>query len=198
MWISIDLEARPWFDAGMKSGERMKQPLFPAAALFAGGILAGAVAPVSPWVLLGVCLGLAAVTLVWGRARAALLCLLVFLTGWTNLALHTATLSPNDLRRILGEQPAIVSVRGTLSETPALRMHDRWERESWHATAQVWGFPGKWGGKPVPQASRSMPSTHYCHRSIHLDLRTSGRSRGPVPGRPDIRRSPSGARGEPD
>ena len=63
--------------------------------------------------------------------------LLVFLAGWTNLALHTAVLSPNDLRRILGDQPAIVSVRGTLRETPALRARARWERESWRATAQV-------------------------------------------------------------
>ncbi|HXP59906.1 MAG TPA: ComEC/Rec2 family competence protein [Dongiaceae bacterium] len=115
----------------------MKQPLFPAALLFAGGILAGAVAPVSPWMLLGVCLGLAAVTLAWGRARAVLLGLLVFLAGWTNLGFHTVVLSPNDLRRILGDQPAIVSVRGTLRETPALRARGRWERESWRATTQV-------------------------------------------------------------
>jgi len=115
----------------------MKQPLLPAAVLYAGGILAGAVAPVWPWVLLGVSLGLAVVTLAWGRGRAALLCLLVFLAGWTNLALHTAVLSPNDLRRILGDQPAIVSVRGTLRETPALRAHERGEKEFWRATAQV-------------------------------------------------------------
>jgi competence protein ComEC len=115
----------------------MKQPLLPAAVLYAGGILAGAAAPVSPWALLGVSLGLAVVTLAWGRGRAGLLCLLVFLAGWTNLALHTAVLSPNDLRRILGDRPAIVSVRGTLRETPALRAHERKEREYWRATAQV-------------------------------------------------------------
>jgi len=137
----------------------MKQPLLPAAVLFAGGILAGAVAPVSPWALLGVSLGVAAVTLAWGlagllcpdhcrlkpafrwlaweRGRAALLCLLIFLAGWTNLALHTAVLSPNDLRRILGDQPAIVSVRGVLRETPSLRAHQRGQKESWRAIAQV-------------------------------------------------------------
>ena len=116
---------------------RMKQPLLPAAVLYAGGILAGAMAPVSPWVLLGVCLGLAGVALGWGRGRATLLCLLVFLAGWTNLSLHTAVLSPNDLRRILGDQPAIVSVRGALRETPSLRAHRRGQKESWRAIAQV-------------------------------------------------------------
>jgi competence protein ComEC len=137
----------------------MKQPLLPAAVLFAGGILAGAMAPVSPWALLGVSLGVAAVTLAWGlagllcpdhcrlkpafrwlawgRGRAALLCLLIFLAGWTNLSLHTAVLSPNDLRRILGDQPAIVSVRGVLRETPSLRAHQRGQKESWRAIAQV-------------------------------------------------------------
>jgi hypothetical protein len=35
----------------------MKRPPLPAAVLYAGGILAGAVSPVSPWVLLRVTLG---------------------------------------------------------------------------------------------------------------------------------------------
>jgi len=118
----------------------MKQPLLPVAALYAGGILAGAMAgaaPVTPWALLGVCSGLAVAALAWGRARPALLGALIFLAGWTNLALHTAALSPHDLRRILGEQPAIVSVRGTLRETPALRARERGQMEFWRATAKV-------------------------------------------------------------
>jgi hypothetical protein len=115
----------------------MKQPLLPGAVLYAGGILAGAMAPLSPWVLLGVCLGLGAAALGWGRGRAALLCPLMLLAGWTNLSLHTAVLSPNDLRRILGDQPAIVSVRGALRETPSLRAHQRGQKESWRAIAHV-------------------------------------------------------------
>ncbi len=115
----------------------MKQPLFPVAVLYAGGILTGALAPLPPWALLGVCLGLTALTLAWGRRRPALLCALIFLAGWTDLALHTTALSPNDLRRILGDHPAIVSVRGWLCDTPSSRPHERGQREFWRATARV-------------------------------------------------------------
>ncbi len=117
----------------------MKQPLMPAAVLYASGILAGAWIPahLPPWLLAGAGFGLAALAIAWGRARPWLLCLLAVLAGWTNLALRTTVVAPNDLRRILTDQPAIVSVRGVLLETPAPRPHQRREKEYWRTTAQV-------------------------------------------------------------
>jgi len=114
-----------------------KQPLFPVAIFYAAGILTGSAFTVSPSLLLAASLGLAVVTMAWRRARGILLGLLVFLAGWTNLSLHTEILSPNDLRLILGDQPEIVTLRGTLHDTPRLRVIERGEQEAWRTMAQV-------------------------------------------------------------
>ena len=71
--------------------------------------------PVKRAVWAGVFLVLA---LAWPRARLVGLGALILLTGWTNHTLRTAVLSPHDLRRILGEPPQIVTLRGMLRETP--------------------------------------------------------------------------------
>ena len=107
------------------------------ALLYAGGILAARMAPASPFVLLGVSLALVPVALAWGRARPGLLCLLAFLAGAANLKLHTAVISPHDLRRVFGDRAALARVRGTLSETPSLRVYEQGERASWRTMARV-------------------------------------------------------------
>src|SRR5437867_8750542 len=88
--------------AGLDGLERqMKRPLLRVTLLFVAGILAASFGFLPLPLLLGLTLGLAGVALAWGRVRAVLLCLLIFLTGWTNLTLRTVVLSPHDLRRIL-------------------------------------------------------------------------------------------------
>jgi hypothetical protein len=56
--------------------------------------------------------------LVLEKLRPWLIWPLLALAGWTNLASRTAIVSPNDLRALLGDTNAIVTVRGTLIETP--------------------------------------------------------------------------------
>lgn len=103
----------------------MKRPLIPVALCYAGGLLlAEAVQP--PLVLLfGVSFALLFLALGWVKARSWLLGLLLVLLGWTNLVQRTALLTPQDLRARLGAEPALVTVRGTLMETPSLRVHER-------------------------------------------------------------------------
>ena len=55
-------------------------------------------------------LTLAVLTLALPRVRLIGLGTLIVLTGWTNHTLHTAILSPHDLRLSLGEQPEQASV----------------------------------------------------------------------------------------
>src|ERR1700690_1958637 len=100
----------------------MKRPLVPVALLYVGGILIALLITIPPLFLLAASLGLAALTLARPRSRLMALGTLIVLTGWTNHTLRTAIISPNDLRRILGEQPEIVTVRGTLRETPTQRV----------------------------------------------------------------------------
>jgi competence protein ComEC len=75
--------------------------------------------------------------LVLEKHRPRLIWLLLALVGWTNLASRTATVSPNDLRALLGDTNAIVTVRGTLIETPHLRITERDGQQTERSVAQV-------------------------------------------------------------
>ena len=115
----------------------MKRPLLPVALLYVGGILMARFISLPPLLLLACSLALAALALAWPRARLVGLCLLIVLTGWTNHTLRSAILSPHDLRRILGEQPEIVTLRGTVRETPVQRVYERNQQESWRTMARI-------------------------------------------------------------
>ena len=115
----------------------MKRPLLPVALFYVGGILIARFISLPPLLLLAGSLGLAALALAWPRARLVGLCLLLVLTGWTHHTLRTAILSPHDLRRILGEQPEIVTLRGILRETPVQRVYERGQQESWRTMARI-------------------------------------------------------------
>jgi competence protein ComEC len=73
----------------------------------------------------------------FARFRPWLLWPLLALAGWTNLVFHTATISPNDLRLLAGNEPALASIRGTLTETPRLKLIERNHQETLHSIAQV-------------------------------------------------------------
>jgi ComEC/Rec2-related protein len=115
----------------------MKRPLLPVALCYVSGLLlAEWVQP--PLVLLfGVAFLLLLPALLWSRARPFLLWPLVVVVGWTNLVSRTAVISPHDLRTLLGKEPALVTVRGTLLETPSLRIHGRAGREFERTLATV-------------------------------------------------------------
>ncbi|HUL51511.1 MAG TPA: ComEC/Rec2 family competence protein, partial [Candidatus Nitrosotalea sp.] len=100
----------------------MKRPLLTVALVYAGGVVTGDLLPASVAWLLALSLAVAAASLLLPKARLCLLWLLLFLVGWTNLAGRTEILSPYDLRRLMGPDAAIVSVRGILIETPSERV----------------------------------------------------------------------------
>lgn len=108
----------------MKPGG-MKRPFVPVVLLYAVGILLAHSVVLPLTASLAAALACCAATLLWTRARLVLLCPLLILAGWANLTFHTAVISPNDLRRILGDDPEIVTARGTLSETPTVRADDK-------------------------------------------------------------------------
>src|SRR5579872_7458004 len=115
----------------------MKRPLVVVALLYVGGILLGGLrVPLLPlFVIFFVVFALA---LGWSRARPGLICALLVLAGWINLAERTAILSPNDLRRRnISDDGELVFIRGLLSETPTRRVHKNKDKEFWSSTAQV-------------------------------------------------------------
>ena len=77
-----------------------------------------------------------ALTVALGQLRPYLLALLLALTGWANLLVRTVPLAPDDLRLILGDAPAIATVRGELIESPRLKISVRNGQELWHHTAR--------------------------------------------------------------
>jgi len=115
----------------------MKQPLLRITAYYVGGILVADWIRLPPTVLLGVTWGLSMLALAWVRGRDWLLYPLIIVAGWTNATLHTAVISPCDLRVVLGEQPALATVRGRLLETPSLRMFELGQKESWRTLARL-------------------------------------------------------------
>lgn len=111
-------------------------PLLPVLLFYAIGILTGWLAGGRPLLLLSASLGLIALGLFWPGARVRLLFPgLLIAAGWTNYWLHTAILSPHDLRLQLGDQPQIVTLRGILRETPAARFIE--SKHPWHSQARL-------------------------------------------------------------
>ena len=82
----------------------MKRPLGSVALLYASGLGLAEVFHPGLTILFSVSLTIAVAALVVGRARAFLLWPLIVLTGWTNLAWHTAVVSPHDLRNALNSK----------------------------------------------------------------------------------------------
>jgi hypothetical protein len=115
----------------------MKRPLLPVVLVYVCGILLAQVVvlPVWPILITALCLTILAI---WAtRLRAILLPILLLLAGLDNTLLHTATISPRDLRQLLGTEPHLVTLRGDLVQTPALRVYDEGENSRARTLARI-------------------------------------------------------------
>lgn len=103
----------------------MKRPLLSVALCYVGGLLLANAVQVPPLPLFLTSFGLLLIALFFAQARNYLLWPLLVLVGWTNLTRQTAPISPDDLRQIIGPEPVLATLRGTLAESPSLRVHER-------------------------------------------------------------------------
>ncbi len=115
----------------------MKRPLVAVALSYGGGLLLAEFFRPPLSLLFSATFVLLLAKLIWSRAHPCLLWSLLVLVGWTNLASRTEIISPHDLRRLIKEDAALVSVRGVLAETPDLRVFERDEQESWRTLARL-------------------------------------------------------------
>lgn len=115
----------------------MNRPLVVVVFAYASGLLLAQLFHAPPTALFIVSFFLLGLVLIFGKFRPILIWPLLALVGWTNFAARTAVVSPADLRRLLGNQPALVTVRGTLAETPRLKIVERDEQEQWRSVARV-------------------------------------------------------------
>jgi competence protein ComEC len=119
----------------------MNRPFVAVVVAYAIGILLARCFQPPLWLLIalaGLLFG-GVLVLVFGfkrRSRFLVWPLLAFI-AWANLVIRTHTMPPDDLRALIGPGPALAMVRGTLLETPRLRVVDRDQREIWRSMARV-------------------------------------------------------------
>ena len=115
----------------------IKRPFVPVALSYIAGVL------VADWISFPVAalcvltLDVALLALIWARHRSLLLLPLIFLAGAINLTLHTALLSPHDLRAIMETRSEFLTLRGALSETPYHRIYDQNSEPVHRSIAQI-------------------------------------------------------------
>ena len=115
----------------------MKRPLVAVVGCYATGLLLAELFQPPLVALFGIAFVVLVLAFVLEKLRPRLIWLLLALVGWTNLASRTAMVSPNDLRALLGDTNAIVTVRGTLIETPHWRITERDGLQTERSVAQV-------------------------------------------------------------
>jgi competence protein ComEC len=153
----------------------MKRPLVAVALSYGGGLLLAEFFQPPLFPLFLVTFLVLAVALLWSRVRSALLWPLLVLVGCTNLVSRTAILSPHELRRLISDDASFASVRGTLAETPGLRVFERDDQESWRTLARVRVTALRRGadwqpatGLLIVSTAGAMPSEFFNGRAVEI------------------------------
>jgi ComEC/Rec2-related protein len=115
----------------------MKRPFVAVASGYAAGLLLAEIFQPPPSALLAVSFFILVLVLILKKLRPVLICLLLAFAGWTNLIVHTAVISPNDLRALIGNEAEITTMRGILSETPKIKISEHNGEPTEHSLAQV-------------------------------------------------------------
>ena len=115
----------------------MNRPLVAVVFAYAAGLLLAQLFQPPLAALFVIAFFLLVLVLVLEKLRPFLIWPLLALVGWTNFAAHTSVISPNDLRTLLGHEPAVATVHGTLAETPRLKIVERDDQEKWRSVARV-------------------------------------------------------------
>jgi competence protein ComEC len=115
----------------------MKRPLAAVVSYYAIGLLLAGIFQPPLAVLFLISFFVFVLALVLKKLRPILICILLALAGWTNLILHTAVISPNDLRNLIGNKTEIAIVRGILTQTPQIKIAERDDQQTEHSLAQV-------------------------------------------------------------
>ena len=115
----------------------MKCPLVAVVSAYAAGLLLAGIFQPPLVVLFAISFLTLVLALLSKPLRPFLIWPLLALAGWTNLTFHTAVISPDDLRTLVGNTDAIVSIRGVLDETPKLKISERDGESTEHSLAEV-------------------------------------------------------------
>lgn len=115
----------------------MKRPFVTVVSFYAIGLLLTEYFQPPPIALFSASFSILILFFALKKFQPLLLCALLVLSGWTNLSFHTAIISPDDLRRVIGDHTQIATVRGTLDQAPQIKISARRSLEMEHSLAQV-------------------------------------------------------------
>jgi ComEC/Rec2-related protein len=153
----------------------MKRPFAAVVSCYAAGLLLAEIFQPPLAALFAVSFFILVLALVLGKFRPILICLLLALAGWTNLVFHTAVVSPDDLRNLIGNETEIVSVRGVLTQTPQLKISERDGEQTGHSLAQVkvaeLRRDGNWRpvlGEIIVATPSALPENFFAGQSVEI------------------------------
>lgn len=115
----------------------MKYPLVAVVVCYAAGLLLADSFQPPPAALFAAAFLVLLFVLVFAKLRFYLIWPLLVLVGWTNLVVYNTAISPDDLRTLIGNEAALATVRGTLVETPSLKIYERDGEQTEHTLAKV-------------------------------------------------------------
>ena len=175
----------------------MKQPLLIVALLYLGGVLLAEFTPWTcpPFLLAAIAITVGLLCLVGGRFRPWLLALLLVLAGAANLTLRTRVIAPDDLRRVLTADAQLMSLRGTLRETPYHRVYQHDDETTWRTLAEIEVHSirrrgGDWesaSGKVVASTPGILPETFFARSVVEVEGVLAKPQPPAVPGQFDYR-----------
>jgi competence protein ComEC len=115
----------------------MNRPLVNLFVAYAAGLLLGQICKPPAALLLAITGFVLVLFLALKQFRYLVCWPLLALAGWSNLLWHTTDVSPDDLRTLIGDAPALVTVHGELAETPRLKITVHDEQENWRSVTRV-------------------------------------------------------------
>ncbi len=115
----------------------MKRPLAAVVSCYAAGLLVAENFQLPLIALFSISFIILVLAFALQKLRPFLIWPLLVLAGWTNLTVHNAAISPNDLRTLLGNEVSLATVRGTLVETPDLKIYERDGEQTENTIAEI-------------------------------------------------------------
>ncbi len=153
----------------------MNRPLIAVVICYAVGLLPGQCFQPPLTVLFGISFTILVPAVICTRLRPFLIWPLLLMAGWTNLVFHTAVISPNDLRSLVGNEPVLAEIRGEIVATPRLKIIERRNQELEHSLAivQVTGLRlgDSWqpaGGKIMVVTPGALTTNFFAGQNIEI------------------------------
>jgi competence protein ComEC len=115
----------------------MKRPLLAVVSCYATGLLLAQIFQPPLATLFSISFLILVLAFVLKQFRGIFIWPLLILVGLTNFSFHTAINSPNDVRKLIGDKTEITAVRGTLSQTPKIKITAVDDAQIEHSLAKV-------------------------------------------------------------